>query len=87
MVRKRGVGVYRRRMAWQMRDLERLTPNVAAALLAAASAAPARRAGPASAAGEPAAPPAAGEAPGARNANLAGARCSGGPTAPAPAAI
>ncbi len=66
-----------------MRDLERLTPNVAAALLAAAlGCASTHPAGPGSPADEPAPPPAAGEAPGARNANLAGARCSAGPTAP-----
>jgi hypothetical protein len=73
-----------------MRDLERLTPNVAAALLAAAigcaGCAGCAGATATSAPGEAAptvlAAPAAAEKPGARDANLAGGRCRRGPGAP-----
>jgi hypothetical protein len=66
-----------------MRDLERVTPNAAAALLAAAlGCASAHGAAPASATDLPAPAVAAREEPGARNANLAGSRCSRGPSAP-----
>jgi hypothetical protein len=60
------------------RHPERLTPAAAAALLALALP-PAGCAGPSSAAAPPAGAGHAADAPGAHDANLAGARCKGGP--------
>jgi hypothetical protein len=66
-----------------MRDLERLTPQVAAALLVAGMGCASGRTSTAAAATEAAsAHPVPAEKPGARDANLAGSRCPNGPGAP-----
>jgi hypothetical protein len=65
-----------------MRDIQRLTPNVAAALLAACMGCGGATAFKPVAAGSAAAPRAVAEKPGARDANLAGSRCVRGPNAP-----